>query len=211
MKIPETMQNIHACEVRKIIKRVLKRAKHYAAISFIKFEQIKIEISDINNFFWVFSVCFIWQNWLPRKVMSAWRIAGILHALEGWTMHECGDAMMDAEKAWSAAISHGFVPLTKAWELSEHGFCNWEMHATLDGTWRCWKTISQSLVGVGQILPGIRANYDLEDKRGTIWMPTLIPTAYYNYMFVWCQCAKLMYDCGDCIIKKYRFGFYVWV
>ncbi|KAG2659906.1 hypothetical protein PVAP13_1KG400200 [Panicum virgatum] len=67
MKIPETMQNIHACE-----------------------------------------------NWLPRKVMSAWRIAGILHALEGWTMHECGDAMMDAEKAWSAAISHGFVPLTKA-------------------------------------------------------------------------------------------------
>ena len=46
--------------------------------------------------------------------MSAWRIAGILHALEGWTMHECGDAMMDAEKAWSAAISHGFVPLTKA-------------------------------------------------------------------------------------------------
>ncbi|GJM85547.1 hypothetical protein PR202_ga02008 [Eleusine coracana subsp. coracana] len=53
MKIPETMQNIHACE-----------------------------------------------NWLPRRVMSAWRIAGILHALEGWTMHECGDAMMDAEKAW---------------------------------------------------------------------------------------------------------------
>ena len=51
MKIPETMQNIHACEVRKIIKRVLKRAKHYAAISFIKFEQIKIEISDKLNFF----------------------------------------------------------------------------------------------------------------------------------------------------------------
>jgi len=50
MKIPETMQNIHACEVRKIIKSS-KRAKHYAAISFIKFEQIKIEISDINNFF----------------------------------------------------------------------------------------------------------------------------------------------------------------
>jgi aldehyde decarbonylase len=43
--------------------------------------------------------------------MSAWRIAGILHALEGWTMHECGDAMMDLEKAWSAAIRHGFVPL----------------------------------------------------------------------------------------------------
>ncbi|KAL6633964.1 hypothetical protein ACP70R_026635 [Stipagrostis hirtigluma subsp. patula] len=67
MKIPEAMQNIHACE-----------------------------------------------NWLPRRVMSAWRIAGILHALEGWAMHECGDAMMDPEKAWSAAIRHGFVPLTKA-------------------------------------------------------------------------------------------------
>ena len=50
MKIPETMQNIHACEVRNIIKSS-KRAKHYAAISFIKFEQIKIEISDKLNFF----------------------------------------------------------------------------------------------------------------------------------------------------------------
>ncbi|CAL4886650.1 unnamed protein product [Urochloa decumbens] len=54
------------------------------------------------------------ENWLPRKVMSAWRIAGILHALEGWNMHECGDALIDAEKAWSAAIRHGFVPLNKA-------------------------------------------------------------------------------------------------
>ncbi|KAL6652403.1 hypothetical protein ACP70R_011328 [Stipagrostis hirtigluma subsp. patula] len=53
------------------------------------------------------------ENWLPRRVMSAWRIAGILHALEGWDMHECGDDMMDIEKTWSAAIKHGFVPLTK--------------------------------------------------------------------------------------------------
>ncbi|KAJ1271845.1 hypothetical protein BS78_06G157000 [Paspalum vaginatum] len=52
------------------------------------------------------------ENWLPRRVMSAWRIAGILHALEGWDMHECGDDMMDIEKAWSAAIKHRFVPLT---------------------------------------------------------------------------------------------------
>uniref|UniRef100_M8B148 Very-long-chain aldehyde decarbonylase CER1-like C-terminal domain-containing protein n=1 Tax=Aegilops tauschii TaxID=37682 RepID=M8B148_AEGTA len=51
MKIPETMQNVHACE-----------------------------------------------NWLPRRVMSAWRIAGIIHAQEGWNMHECGDDMMDIEK-----------------------------------------------------------------------------------------------------------------
>ncbi|KAL5207664.1 hypothetical protein ABZP36_032099 [Zizania latifolia] len=54
------------------------------------------------------------ENWLPRRVMSAWHIAGILHALEGWNMHECGDDMMDAEKSWSAAIRHGFLPLTKA-------------------------------------------------------------------------------------------------
>ncbi|XP_004976194.1 protein ECERIFERUM 1 [Setaria italica] len=53
------------------------------------------------------------ENWLPRRVMSAWRIAGILHAVEGWDMHECGDDMMDIEKTWSAAIKHGFVPLTK--------------------------------------------------------------------------------------------------
>uniref|UniRef100_A0A0E0PBH8 Very-long-chain aldehyde decarbonylase CER1-like C-terminal domain-containing protein n=1 Tax=Oryza rufipogon TaxID=4529 RepID=A0A0E0PBH8_ORYRU len=42
------------------------------------------------------------ENWLPRRVMSAWRIAGILHALEGWEMHECGDDMMTIEKTWSA-------------------------------------------------------------------------------------------------------------
>lgn len=54
------------------------------------------------------------ENWLPRRVMSAWHIAGILHALEGWNMHECGDEMMDIEKSWSAAIRHGFLPLTKA-------------------------------------------------------------------------------------------------
>ncbi|KAK3144285.1 hypothetical protein QOZ80_4AG0311000 [Eleusine coracana subsp. coracana] len=66
MKIPQTLQNVHACE-----------------------------------------------NWLPRRVMSAWRIAGILHALEGWDMHECGDDMMDIEKTWSAAMKYGFVPLTK--------------------------------------------------------------------------------------------------
>jgi aldehyde decarbonylase len=45
--------------------------------------------------------------------MSAWRIAGILHALEGWDMHECGDDMMDIDKTWSAAIKHGFAPLAK--------------------------------------------------------------------------------------------------
>ncbi|KAH7653946.1 aldehyde decarbonylase protein [Dioscorea alata] len=54
------------------------------------------------------------ENWLPRRVMSAWRIAGIIHALEGWNEHECGDTMLDIEKVWSAAILHGFLPLTQA-------------------------------------------------------------------------------------------------
>ncbi|XP_052151621.1 very-long-chain aldehyde decarbonylase GL1-7 isoform X2 [Oryza glaberrima] len=58
------------------------------------------------------------ENWLPRRVMSAWRIAGILHALEGWEMHECGDDMMNIEKTWSAAIKHGFKPLTKPCSLN---------------------------------------------------------------------------------------------
>uniref|UniRef100_A0A0E0H335 aldehyde oxygenase (deformylating) n=1 Tax=Oryza nivara TaxID=4536 RepID=A0A0E0H335_ORYNI len=54
----------------------------------------------------------------PHLVMSAWRIAGILHALEGWEMHECGDDMMTIEKTWSAAIKHGFKPLTKPCSLN---------------------------------------------------------------------------------------------
>ncbi|XP_049412085.1 very-long-chain aldehyde decarbonylase GL1-5-like isoform X1 [Solanum stenotomum] len=52
------------------------------------------------------------ENWLPRRVMSAWRIAGILHALEGWNEHECGNKMFDIDKVWKASLRHGFSPLT---------------------------------------------------------------------------------------------------
>ncbi|KAG7946042.1 hypothetical protein I3843_14G017700 [Carya illinoinensis] len=52
------------------------------------------------------------ENWLPRRVMSAWRIAGILHALEGWNVHECGNTMFDINKVWQASLQHGFRPLT---------------------------------------------------------------------------------------------------
>ncbi|KAK7287209.1 hypothetical protein RIF29_00340 [Crotalaria pallida] len=51
------------------------------------------------------------ENWLPRRVMSAWRIAGILHALEGWNVNECGDDMFSVEKIWEAILQHGFRPL----------------------------------------------------------------------------------------------------
>ncbi|KAJ8539857.1 hypothetical protein K7X08_014109 [Anisodus acutangulus] len=54
------------------------------------------------------------ENWLPRRVMSAWRIAGILHAYEGWNEHECGNMMFDIDKVWKASLDHGFSPLTMA-------------------------------------------------------------------------------------------------
>ncbi|XP_042499574.1 very-long-chain aldehyde decarbonylase GL1-4-like isoform X2 [Macadamia integrifolia] len=51
------------------------------------------------------------ENWLPRRVMSAWRVAAIVHALEGWDAHECGDSMLDVEKVWLASLRHGFLPM----------------------------------------------------------------------------------------------------
>jgi len=46
--------------------------------------------------------------------MSAWRIAGILHVLEGWKEHECGNMMFDIDKVWKASLDHGFCPLITA-------------------------------------------------------------------------------------------------
>ncbi|XVE99900.1 hypothetical protein REPUB_Repub03eG0240900 [Reevesia pubescens] len=51
------------------------------------------------------------ENWLPRRVMSVWRIAGLVHALEGWEEHECGYTMSNIEKVWEASLKHGFQPL----------------------------------------------------------------------------------------------------
>ncbi|KAJ4832148.1 hypothetical protein Tsubulata_015984 [Turnera subulata] len=52
------------------------------------------------------------ENWLPRRVMSAWHIAGILHAIEGWGEHECGHStMLDIDRVWQASLRHGFSPL----------------------------------------------------------------------------------------------------
>ncbi|KAF4388152.1 hypothetical protein G4B88_021848 [Cannabis sativa] len=52
------------------------------------------------------------ENWLPRRVMSAWRIAGIVHGLEGWNEHECGfHTITDIHKVWEATLRHGFHPL----------------------------------------------------------------------------------------------------
>ncbi|XP_062098062.1 very-long-chain aldehyde decarbonylase CER1-like [Humulus lupulus] len=51
------------------------------------------------------------ENWLPRRVMSAWRIAGIVHGLEGWSEHECGFHIANIHKVWEATLRHGFQPL----------------------------------------------------------------------------------------------------
>lgn len=52
------------------------------------------------------------QDWLPRRVMSAWRVAGIVHCLEEWNEHECGYNMINMDKVWPSALKHGFKPLT---------------------------------------------------------------------------------------------------
>ncbi|XP_061370527.1 very-long-chain aldehyde decarbonylase CER1-like isoform X3 [Gastrolobium bilobum] len=51
------------------------------------------------------------EDWLPRRVMSAWRIAGIVHSLEGWIEHECGYTMQNIDKVWHSALQHGFQPV----------------------------------------------------------------------------------------------------
>ncbi|KAI9186934.1 hypothetical protein LWI28_022448 [Acer negundo] len=51
------------------------------------------------------------ENWLPRRVMSAWRVAGIVHAMEEWNVNECGDTIFNIDNVWQAALRHGFRPL----------------------------------------------------------------------------------------------------
>ncbi|XP_026390084.1 protein ECERIFERUM 1-like [Papaver somniferum] len=54
------------------------------------------------------------EDWLPRRVMSASRICGIIHAMENWDSHECdSDSLLtleDVEKVWVASLRHGFRP-----------------------------------------------------------------------------------------------------
>ncbi|XP_065864883.1 very-long-chain aldehyde decarbonylase CER1-like [Euphorbia lathyris] len=58
------------------------------------------------------------ENWLPRRVMSAWRIAGIVHGLEGWNVNECGDKMFNVDKVWEATLRHGFKPLPMSLQIN---------------------------------------------------------------------------------------------
>ncbi|EEF35902.1 sterol desaturase, putative [Ricinus communis] len=52
------------------------------------------------------------ENWLPRRAMSAWRIAGIIHALEEWKVNECGESIFSIHRVWEASLHHGFRPLS---------------------------------------------------------------------------------------------------
>ncbi|CAJ1948846.1 unnamed protein product [Sphenostylis stenocarpa] len=59
------------------------------------------------------------EDWLPRRVMSAWRIAGIVHSLERWSEHECNYTMHNIEKVWHSTLQHGFQPLNVPTKSSE--------------------------------------------------------------------------------------------
>ncbi|ESQ52415.1 hypothetical protein EUTSA_v10016375mg [Eutrema salsugineum] len=65
------------------------------------------------------------ENWLGRRVMSAWRVGGIVHALEGWEEHECGlhNSILNPPKVWEAALRNGFKPLVLP-SLETKGFDN---------------------------------------------------------------------------------------
>ncbi|KAL2319371.1 hypothetical protein Fmac_028340 [Flemingia macrophylla] len=60
------------------------------------------------------------EDWLPRRVMSAWRIAGIVHSLERWSEHECGHTMHNVDKVWHSTLQHGFQPLPESLKELAH-------------------------------------------------------------------------------------------
>jgi aldehyde decarbonylase len=93
--VPDSYENLHACEVTK------PNISMDGLLTWLH----GVSCPAIAN-----SREFCLQNWLPRRVMSAWRAAGIVHALEKWAGHECGDAVTGVDKAWRAALAHGFHP-----------------------------------------------------------------------------------------------------
>ena len=94
MAVPKTLQNVHSCEVNEVPLNCNSAGTLMHDL---------IESTNLKTL----------QNWLPRRVMSAWRIAGMVHALEGWNEHECGDIVLDMEKVWSGALVHGFRPVAQ--------------------------------------------------------------------------------------------------
>ncbi|OMO52748.1 Fatty acid hydroxylase [Corchorus olitorius] len=60
------------------------------------------------------------ENWLPRGVISAWRVAGIIHGLEGWNVDECGESMFSMDNVWEATLRHGFRPFSLPKHISAY-------------------------------------------------------------------------------------------
>jgi aldehyde decarbonylase len=101
--VPESFENLHACEVRDLnLIGIMKRLTSGD-------DGMPTTHGGAND------IIDTWlQNWLPRRVMSAWRAAGIVHALEEWDEHECGGRVTGVDKAWRAALAHGFRPYDNA-------------------------------------------------------------------------------------------------
>lgn len=96
MVVPSSLKNMHSCEV--------------TSLPLIR--SIDLPILHLRFHALPFLLTVVCKNWLPRRVMSAWRVAGIVHALEGWDVNECGNtSVFDVKKAWDAALLHDFRPL----------------------------------------------------------------------------------------------------
>lgn len=95
---------------------------HHIAVSICRF-LVWTNLYECSNLSinLLLTLVVILQNWLPRRLMSAWHVAGILHAAEGWEEHECGYTITDINKAWQASLQHGFQPLG----IPAHGPRNW--------------------------------------------------------------------------------------
>ncbi|KAE8661670.1 NAD-dependent malic enzyme 1 [Hibiscus syriacus] len=100
--------------VMKLMSRV-ESINGYGGVYLEKHSNHKVKLVDGSSFAVAVVLNTIpkgtTQNWLPRRAMSTWRAAGIVHALEGWEEHECGYSMSNIDKAWKASLKHGFQPL----------------------------------------------------------------------------------------------------
>ncbi|KAA3478223.1 protein ECERIFERUM 1-like [Gossypium australe] len=112
------------------------------------------------------------ENWLPRRVMSVWRIAGILHALEGWEEHECGYTMSNIDKVWEACFKHGFQPLKVLKDRLKQRINNWSIkHLSQGGKEVFIKAVLQAIPTYTMsffLLPKLLCS-DLENIMNSFW------------------------------------------
>ncbi|KAM7474328.1 hypothetical protein LguiB_021571 [Lonicera macranthoides] len=58
-----------------------------------EYEKLKPTTKSENHL--LLSKSYTQKNWLPRGMMSAWRVAGIVHGLEGWNENESPTVLSD--------------------------------------------------------------------------------------------------------------------